>query len=65
MTAKLAQLRKQLGLSQRELASAVGLSTSAIAMYEIGERTPSLDKAHKLPNYGSYNDRAFLPMMLT
>ena len=39
---KLKSLRKQYGLSQREAASRLGISTSVISAYENGERTPSV-----------------------
>ena len=40
---KLKSLRKQYGLSQREAASRLGISTSVISAYENGERTPSTE----------------------
>lgn len=40
---KLKLLRKQYGLSQREAASRLGISTSVISAYENGERTPSTE----------------------
>ena len=40
---KLKSLRKQYGLSQREAASRLGISTSIISAYENGERTPSTE----------------------
>ena len=40
---KLKSLRKQYGLSQREAASRLGISTSVISAYENGERTPSIE----------------------
>ena len=40
---KLESLRKQYGLSQREAASRLGISTSVISAYENGERTPSTE----------------------
>lgn len=36
----LTQLRKAKGKSRKEVAEAVGVSASAIAMYELGERVP-------------------------
>ncbi|HHX80534.1 MAG TPA: helix-turn-helix transcriptional regulator [Acholeplasmataceae bacterium] len=44
----LAELRKEKNMTQKELAKALKLSVSAISMYEIGERTPSLKKAIKI-----------------
>ena len=40
---KLKSHRKQYGLSQREAASRLGISTSVISAYENGERTPSTE----------------------
>ena len=40
---KLKSLRKQYGLSQREAASRLGISTSVISAYENGESTPSTE----------------------
>ncbi len=42
----LAELRGD--MSQRELAKQLHLTASAIAMYETGDRTPSLEKAKKI-----------------
>lgn len=42
MGERIAQLRQRKGLSQAKLATAVGLSASAIAMYEQGRREPSV-----------------------
>lgn len=35
-------------MSQRDLAKQIGLTASAIAMYETGERTPPLEKAKRI-----------------
>ena len=40
---RLKQLRTAKGLSQKELASLLGLTTSAIGNYEIGLREPSIE----------------------
>lgn len=40
MGERLAKARKAAGLSQRDLAEAVGVSNATIAMYELGLRTP-------------------------
>lgn len=40
---KLIELRKSRGLSQQQLAEALGLSRSAIGMYETGKREPDMD----------------------
>ena len=39
--AKLVELRKRAGMTQAQLASAVGVSTSAIKAWENGRRVPS------------------------
>lgn len=41
--ARIAALRKDAGLSQAELASHLGVSASAVGMYEQGRREPSAD----------------------
>nr|DAL26945.1 MAG TPA_asm: helix-turn-helix domain protein [Caudoviricetes sp.] len=43
---KLRNLREKSGKTQKELADIMNLSTSAISMYEMGERVPS-DKVKK------------------
>lgn len=48
---KLAELRKKKGLTQKELARALKISESAIAMYETGRRTPSLARAKVIANF--------------
>lgn len=40
---KIAALRKQLGISQAELARRLRISPSTVGMYEQGRREPSLD----------------------
>ena len=47
----LMQLRKAKGKSRREVAEAIGVSPSSIAMYERGERAPKDDTKVKLANY--------------
>jgi len=46
----LKQAREEKGLSQAELADAVGLKQSTISQYENGSRKPSLVKAKRLSN---------------
>ncbi len=41
---RIAALRRQAGLSQRELAAALSVSPSAVGMYEQGRREPSADR---------------------
>ncbi|MDN6104856.1 MAG: helix-turn-helix domain-containing protein, partial [Lacticaseibacillus paracasei] len=45
---RLTQLRKQKGLSQNDLAEAIGISRQAISKYENGLAQPGLDKIAKL-----------------
>ena len=40
-TDRIKQLRKQKGLTQKEMAEAVGVGVSNVAMWESGKRTPS------------------------
>lgn len=40
---RLAELRQQKDLSQRELASQLGMTRSAISMYELGKSEPNFD----------------------
>jgi len=49
----LSELRNESSLSQRELAKALGLKYSSIAMYEAGKRTPSLNKAKMIAGFFS------------
>jgi len=44
----LVELRKRENLSQGELAELLNVSRGAIGMYEIGKRTPPLNKAKEL-----------------
>lgn len=44
----LSDLRKKRNMTQRRLASEIGISTSAVAMYETGKRTPPLVIAKKI-----------------
>ncbi|MCL6517657.1 helix-turn-helix transcriptional regulator [Alicyclobacillus sp.] len=45
---RIAELRKGLGMTQAQLASATGLSASTIAMYETNRRTPDPEQLAKL-----------------
>lgn len=47
----LSGLRQKLGLTQKELHEKTGIPMSSIAMYEIGERMPSLKRAKKLAKF--------------
>ena len=44
-TLSLSDLRKERNLTQKQLAIELGMSTSAIALYESGKRFPPLKKA--------------------
>ena len=48
---KLIELRKARGLSQQQLAEALGLSRSAVGMYETGRREPDMDVLQLLSDY--------------
>lgn len=48
---KLAKMRKEAGLSQKELAKKVGASQASINYWEKGQRTPSIDAAQRLANF--------------
>ena len=45
---RLRLLRKKRKLTQKELASLVGVKNSVISFYEVGDRTPSLEVLIKL-----------------
>lgn len=47
----LSELRLEIGLTQKELNKKTGIPMSSIAMYETGERTPSLKRAKKLAGF--------------
>ena len=51
----LRQLRTENELTQGELAKRLGLSTSAIGMYERGEREPDFEKLEKIASYFGVN----------
>lgn len=48
---KLQQLRRKLNISQKSVADSIGVSVSAIAMYETNERTPRDEVKVKLSNF--------------
>lgn len=48
---KLADLRKQKGISQTELAEELGLTRASISYYEKGERIPSDENKVKMANF--------------
>lgn len=45
---RLRRLRKEQKLTQKELASLIGVKNSVISFYEVGDRTPSLEVLVKL-----------------
>lgn len=51
MNKKLKQLRKDKGLSQKEVASIIGVTISAYSNYEQGIREPSYDILIKLAKF--------------
>lgn len=51
LSEKLISLRKQKGLSQQELANELGLTRSAIGMYEIGKREPDIETLEQIADY--------------
>ena len=50
-SARLKELRLELGLSQQELAGKVGLTHTAIGLWEQGKRTPNLDAVIALAKF--------------
>ncbi|MFR5674211.1 MAG: helix-turn-helix transcriptional regulator [Agathobacter rectalis] len=48
---KLAKLRQDCNLSQKQLAEQIGVSQASINYWEKGQRTPSIDAAQKLANF--------------
>ena len=52
MAKNLVQLRKERGnMTQKQLSEKLGIAPSTLAMYEIGQRTPALEKAKQIANY--------------
>ena len=51
IASKLINLRKSVKKTQEEVARAIGISTSALAMYEAGERLPRDEVKIRLANY--------------
>lgn len=52
---KLKQLRKEKGLTQRQLADEIGLGKSAIGMYESGKRTPEFETLEAICDFFNVN----------
>lgn len=62
MQEKLLVLRKKRGITQKELASYLGISTKAYSMKERGERQFTLDEMFKLRDlFGMRIEDIFLP----
>lgn len=57
---KLRRERESLGLTQEELAKAVGLSSEFISLLEIGKRSPSLDSLRSIAHYLKKDTAFFL-----
>lgn len=51
MKKTLAELRAEKKLTQRDLAKELNIANSSIAMYETGERVPTLKIAIEIANY--------------
>lgn len=47
----IAELRREKGMSQRQLAEALGFATSTVGMWELGLRTPNLQIAKKIARF--------------
>lgn len=50
---RIANLRKQNGMSQFQLAKVIGIATSTLGMYETNKRTPSPKVLEKIAHYFS------------
>lgn len=48
---RLSELRSELGLSQADLAKALGLAASTISMYEVGKREPDFETEEAIADY--------------
>lgn len=48
MGAKIRQLREQRGMTQKQLADALGLSQVAICLWETGENVPTIQNLYRL-----------------
>ncbi len=59
---RLTQLRKQKGLSQNDLAEAIGISRQAISKYENGLAEPDLDKMGSQHFFGQFAKRLFVKL---
>ena len=52
---RLKELRTRRGLSQAELAKRLGISSSTISMYEVGEREPNFEMLELLSDFFNVN----------
>ena len=48
MGAKIRQLRERLGMTQKQLADALGLRQVAICLWETGENVPTIQNLYRL-----------------
>ena len=48
---KIRELRTIRNINQQELANAIGVSKSSVAMWEVDKREPTLSKVNELANY--------------
>lgn len=48
---KLRQIRKEAGITMKQLAVAVGVAEASISFYETGKRQPDIDTLCRLANY--------------
>ncbi len=48
---RITELRKQVGMSQFQLAKVLDVATSTLGMYETGKREPSLKVLNRIANY--------------
>lgn len=48
MGARIRRLREQLGMTQKQLADALGLNQSAIALWESGKTVPTIQNLYRL-----------------
>jgi transcriptional regulator with XRE-family HTH domain len=51
LSERMTELRKSRRLKLREISTAIGVSQSAVSMYESGERRPDYDTLMKIANY--------------
>ena len=51
MDTKLQELRKSKGISQKDVAKALGVTTGYYGMIELGKRKPSLKTAFQIANF--------------